>query len=279
MDRSPKYRSRTGRKAKKGRKKILFLIPAVFVLIGCLAWFFVLRHTHPWWKALTRESTRILGLGEDGIPLEERRIREEVILKKMEEASADQDWRALVPEYPKPRKADTIGGKEKMKVFKDSPEFKEMEKEFLGYLKNRKDFLSPELPTPSLKEGDDFLQRRDRGAEKVMERLLSSKEKPSPEKPLEENLLLGMKGPLSSRKIVERPNPPQIKVKVEAEIELTLYVLPSGIVDRVIPSLKGDAELERTAIQYLKRWRFAPLPKDNPQTEQWGTLPIRFRLE
>ena len=88
-----------------------------------------------------------------------------------------------------------------------------------------------------------------------------------------------MKGSLSTRKILERPNLPQVKVKVEAEIELTLYVLPNGIVDRVIPSVKGDAELERVAIKYLKQWRFVPLPKDQPQVEQWGTIPIKFKLQ
>jgi TonB family protein len=113
----------------------------------------------------------------------------------------------------------------------------------------------------------------------VIERLLSSKERTSPEKPLEENVLLGIKGPLATRKILERPNPPQVRVKVEAEIELTVYVLPSGIVDRVIPSVKGDTELERIAIQYLKQWRFAPLSKDQPQVEQWGTIPIKFKLQ
>jgi TonB family protein len=66
---------------------------------------------------------------------------------------------------------------------------------------------------------------------------------------------------------------------VEAEIELTIWVLPIGTVDRVIPSVKGDTELERIAIQYLKQWRFASLPKDQPQIEQWGTLPIKFKLQ
>jgi TonB family protein len=50
-------------------------------------------------------------------------------------------------------------------------------------------------------------------------------------------------------------------------------------VDRVVPSVKGDTELEKIAIQYLKQWRFAPLPKDKPQVEQWGTVPIKFRLQ
>jgi TonB family protein len=147
-------------------------------------------------------------------------------------------------------------------------------------LKKKEDLLfDPELPIPSLKDATDFTHLKDRGAEKVVEKLLGPKEKAFQEKPLEENLLLGIKGPLAARKILERPPPPQVKVKVEAEIEMMLYVLPSGIVDRVIPSVKGDAELERIAIQYLKEWRFVPLPKDQPQVEQWGTIPIKFKLQ
>jgi TonB family protein len=68
-------------------------------------------------------------------------------------------------------------------------------------------------------------------------------------------------------------------VKVEVEIELTLWVLPDGTVDRVVPSVKGDTELERIAIQYLKQWRFAPLSKDQPQAVQSGAIPIKFRLQ
>jgi len=50
-------------------------------------------------------------------------------------------------------------------------------------------------------------------------------------------------------------------------------------VDRIVPSVKGDTGLERIAIQYLKQWRFAPLPKDQPQVEQWGSIPIKFKLQ
>jgi len=130
-----------------------------------------------------------------------------------------------------------------------------------------------------MKDPIDLTHLRDQAAERVVERLLNGKEKATQEKPIEENILLGIKGPLSTRKILERPSIPGVKVKVEAEVELTLHVLPNGMVDRVIPTVKGDAELERIAIQYVRQWRFAPLPKDQPQVEQWGTIPIRFRLQ
>ena len=139
--------------------------------------------------------------------------------------------------------------------------------------------MLPEPPVPSIKEASKIEKLKDRGAEKIIERLLVAKEKPLPEKALDENLQLGIKGSLVARKILERPPPPQVKVKVEAEIEMTLWVLPNGMVDRVIPALKGDAELERIAGQYLKQWRFAPLPRDQAQSEQWGTIPIKFKLQ
>ena len=232
-----------------------------------------------WWSTLRRESRRILGGSGGETSPEEKRIREEVILKKMDEASAQRDWRDLAPEYPRLKKVEPVDEKERVKVLKESPDLREVERELKEYLVKKEDSFNPELPVPSLKEATDLTHLKDRGTEKVIERLLSSKERVAAEKPFEENLQLGMKGPLTSRKILERPQPPQVKVKVEAEIELTLWVMPNGSVDRVIPSVRGDAELERIAIQYLKQWQFVPLPRDQAQVEQWGTIPFKFRLQ
>jgi TonB family protein len=234
------------------------------------------------WRTFTKESRRILGWEKTEIPPEEKRIREEIILKKMEEANAQFDWRSFAPEYPRPKKAESLDQKERTRILKESQEFKEMEKELKGFLTKKESLFPSEPPVPSLKETTDFTRLEDKGAEKIVEKLLSEKQretKEKPLKPLEENLRLGIKGPLASRKILERPTLPQIKVRSEIEIEMTLWVLSNGIVDRVVPSLKGDSELERVAIQYLKQWRFAPLPKDQPQVEQWGTIPIKFKLQ
>jgi TonB family protein len=268
----------------KNQRWPLLLIILSIILVGILSWIFIFTPSFQirlgeGWKTLTRESKRILGWERGEVPLEEKRIREEVILKKMEEVSAREDWRTLAPEYPRPKKLESPGAEEKMKAMKNSSEFKEMDKELKEYLKKKEGLFYSEPSVPSLKGATDLVSIKDKGTEKVMERLLSSKEEDSKEKPLEENVRLGIKGPLVSRKIVERPNPPQVKVKVEGEIELMLWVLPSGVVDRVFPSVKGDTELERIAIQYLKQWQFAPLPKDKPQVEQWGTIPIKFRLQ
>jgi len=268
----------------KNRKRLFFFIIGFLILIGCLSSIFIFAPTlrvrlHGGWRALTREGKRILGWEKNMIPPEEKRIREEVILKKMEEASAREDWRVLAPEYPRPNKFESSSNEDKMKALKNSAEFKELDQEVKEYLKKKEDLFYPEAPSPTVKDATDLTPLKDKGTEKVIGRLLSSKEGNGQERPLEENLRLGIKGSLVSRKILERPNPPQVRVKVEAEIELTLWVLPNGTVDRVVPSVKGDTELERIAIQYLKQWRFAPLPKDQPQVEQGGTIPIKFKLQ
>jgi TonB family protein len=272
------------KRSPKKQKRIILLIAFFFILITCLSWIFIFHRILParledGWKTLTQESKRILGWGRGVIPPEEERIREEVILKKMGEASAGEDWRTLAPEYPRMKKFEPPKAEEKMKTLKDSSEFKEMDQELKEYLKKKEDLIYPEAPTPSLKEATDLISRKDKGTEKVIERLLRPKGSNAVGKPLEENLRLGIKGGLVSRKILERSNLPQVKLKVEVEIELTLWVLPDGTVDRVIPSVKGDPELERIAIQYLKQWRFASLQKDQPQVEQSGTIPIKFRLQ
>ncbi len=268
----------------KNQRRCFFLISLSILCAGFLSWIFIFTPTFPTrvregWKVLTHEGKKLLGWEKEVIPPEEKRIREEVIFKKMEEARTFQDWRTLAPEYPRPKKIEPSSAEERMKVLKHSSEFKEMDKELKEYLKKKEDVFIPDAPIPPLKGATGSISLKEKGTEKVIERLRGMNEGNAQNKPLEENLRLGIKGPLVSRKILERPSPPQVKVKVEVEIELMLWVLPGGAVHRVVPSVKGDTELEKMAIQYLKQWRFAPLPKDQPQTEQWGTLPIRFRLQ
>ena len=269
-----KRRSRKG-----GHRAIILLGLSLLFLFGVGALFFS-PWFQPWWKTLTRESWRILGRGGDRVPPEEKRIREELILKRMEEASVRQDWKDLVPEYPRLRKMESTETKDQWKSVKESQAFKEMDQEVRQFLRKKEEtLLQWDPPMPPLKSPIEPGRTKDKGTEQVIGRLLTPKEKAPGGKPLDENLQLGITGALASRKIIERPQPPQVKVKVEAEIELTVSVLPNGTVDRASPSIRGDAELERIAIQYLMQWRFEPLPKDQPQVEQSGTVPIKFKLQ
>ena len=266
---------------KKGRRGVVFLaIFASSLFMMALVWVFFSVPIQSWWKTFTKESMRILGREQAGISLEEKRIREEVILKKMEEASLHWDWRHLAPEYPRPNRMEDVPEKDRIQALRETPEFKEMDRDLKDYLLKKEDqLLEFEPPTPPLNDPVNFTVLRDRAAEEVTRRLVSAKEKAPVDEALEENLRLGIKGPVASRKIVERPSLAPVKVRVETEIELTFWVLPNGTVDRAIPSVKGDAELERIAVQYMKQWRFVALPKNQAQLEQWGTIPIKFRFE
>ena len=147
--------------SKRVWRLISFFIVALLLFVGFLSWVSIFKLTLPSrlgqsWKTLTRESRRILRWEKGEIPPEEKRIREEVILKKMEEASAQQDWRSLAPEYPRPKNLESLDEKERMRVLRESPEFAEMDKELKEYLKKKEELFYPDPPIPSQKDAADL---------------------------------------------------------------------------------------------------------------------------
>jgi len=168
-------------KSKRKRRFVPLLIALILVFLGFLALLFLSTPAfrtflEERWETLARESRRLLGWRKQEIPPEEKRIREEVILKKMEEANASQDWTSLIPEYPRPKKLEGAAEEERMKALRNSPEFKEIEKALMEYLKQKEDLFSPESPMPSVKEALELPPRKDKGTERIVEGLLSSRE-------------------------------------------------------------------------------------------------------
>lgn len=85
-------------------------------------------------------------------------------------------------------------------------------------------------------------------------------------------------GPAAERRVIFQPPLPNATVESESELELRFWILPNGAVGRVVPVKKADPRLEALAINYLRNWRFNPLPSDAPQDEQWGVIPFKFRI-
>ena len=85
-------------------------------------------------------------------------------------------------------------------------------------------------------------------------------------------------GPAAERRVIFQPPLPNATVESESELELRFWILPNGAVGRVVPVKKADPRLEALAINYLRSWRFNPLPSDAPQDEQWGIIPFKFRI-
>lgn len=94
------------------------------------------------------------------------------------------------------------------------------------------------------------------------------------------NRLLGLEGPIAeSRTIVFQPGIPRISLNQATDIKLKFWVRPDGTVGRVEPVIIGDLSLVKTAEIYMKAWRFNTLSPDVSQTDQWGTITIRFTLQ
>ena len=94
------------------------------------------------------------------------------------------------------------------------------------------------------------------------------------------NRLLGLEGPIAeSRTIVFQPEIPRVSLNQATDVKLKFWVHPDGTVGRIEPVMIGDLSLVKTAEIYMKAWRFNTLSPDVPQTDQWGTITIRFTLQ
>ncbi len=94
------------------------------------------------------------------------------------------------------------------------------------------------------------------------------------------NRLLGLEGPIAeSRTIVFQPKIPRVSLNQATDVKLKFWVHPDGTVGRIEPVMIGDLSLVKTAEIYMKAWRFNTLSPDVPQTDQWGTISIRFTLQ
>ncbi|MDI6781949.1 MAG: TonB family protein [bacterium] len=92
-------------------------------------------------------------------------------------------------------------------------------------------------------------------------------------------------GPLSKRPKIRAPRPeyPAWAEKKGIESQVTIYftVTPDGMVnpDAYVELTSGYSQMDQLALQTLKGWRFAPLPMDAEQKDQWGKVTFRFVLQ
>lgn len=94
----------------------------------------------------------------------------------------------------------------------------------------------------------------------------------------------GMTGDLSQRRILEKVQPsyPEAarRTGIEGDVRLRVYVSAEGAVGRVdVVKYSGTPEMDKRAIEALKRWRFAPLPEGGSAVTQWGEITMHFRLD
>ena len=131
-------------------------------------------------------------------------------------------------------------------------------------------------PASTLPAGPDQ-QQGQLLAEALLRELAAPPEQPV--QPLVPPPQLEIEGPVGKeRKVVTQPPPPSVAIRHSAAVHLKFYVSPRGEVVRAEPITRGDADLDRAALAYIKQFRFNALPHGD-QREQWGTIRLRFRLE
>ncbi len=212
--------------------------------------------------------------------VDDRKGREDFLMSKLRELSLGESIDVPSPPFLVPQRREKITPEERIRLLRSSPFFTDLGRFFRESSAPMGNFRGRRL---SVSIGEMEIPRRrileDKGTERIIARMMvrNPSEKPSVQGTKKDST--GIKGPAGKREILYKPEIPEVKIDREGEVELKFWVLPDGSVGRVFSLLRGDAELERIAINYIKQWRFNPLDEGRLTVEQWGTITVKFRLK
>ncbi|MFQ6077879.1 MAG: TonB family protein [Thermodesulfobacteriota bacterium] len=213
--------------------------------------------------------------------VDDRKRREDFLMSKLRELSLGESIDIPSPSFLVPQREEKVTPEERVKLLRSSPFFKDLGRLFRESSMPMGDSTGKML-SGGAGEKMEIPRRRiveDKGTEYIIARIMA---KDRPKRPSVQGIKkdsIGIKGPAGKRKILYKPEIPEVKIEREGEVELQFWVLPDGSVGRVFSVLRGDAELERIAINYIKQWRFNPLDEGLSTVEQWGTITVKFRLK
>lgn len=226
------------------------------------------RYLHPEYKKGFAEPN----LWEDS-PVQQ--IRDELVLRMLSERALSDESKPPLPRedlFP-PGKLDK---QEKMRILERSHFYHELEKE--ARKEDRlKDFADAPGPKISDVKGGTVPLPEDMEAQRIITALKEAAKETAEQKTVEA-VALGIKGPAASRQVSYFPAPLPLKAAQEGERLIKFWVLPDGTVAKAIPLVAGDTRITSEAITQIKRYYFAPLPRNVPQEEMWGIIPVKSVL-
>jgi outer membrane biosynthesis protein TonB len=230
----------------------------------------------------TRESSIQGPLKEregSGIPEDTlvQKIRDEVVFKRLSEMALREE-----PQPPLPRVSlfptEKPEEQEKMRILKNSRFYHEVE-EIIQEEERQQEFFNVPRPQIGDVKGGDIPVPEDVVAKEFIASLRATvQEEEGAQKKNAEDTALDIRGPAASRKINYIPPPLQPKPSVDGDILLKFWVFPDGTVGKVVPLIAEDTRVYTAAINHVKQYRFEPLPKDSPQVETWGVIPVKSVL-
>ncbi|UCD70734.1 MAG: energy transducer TonB [Syntrophobacterales bacterium] len=210
--------------------------------------------------------------------VEDRRRREDFLMSKLRDLSLGESIDVPSPFFLVPQQKEEVTPEEKVRLLRSSPFFKDLSRLFQESSRPMGDYRGKELSVGKI----EIPRRRileDEGTNRIIARIMVPTKSKKPRSQGLKKDAIGIKGPAGKRKVLYKPETPEVKIDKEGEIELKFWVLPDGSVGSVFPLLRGDAELERIAVNYIKQWRFNPLDEGGRMVEQWGTITVKFRLK
>ena len=201
-------------------------------------------------------------------------------MSKLKELSLGESVDVPSPFFLIPQGKEETTLEERVRLLRSSPFFNELDRLFressrpLGNYRGR--LLSGGVGEMKNPKGRIL---EDEGTQRIIARLMSPAQSKRPRVQGTKKDTSGIQGPAGKRKVLYKPEIPDVKIDREGEVELKFWVLPDGSVGSVVPLLRGYAELERIAINYMKQWRFDPLDESELTVAQWGTITVKFRLK
>jgi hypothetical protein len=227
----------------------------------------------------TRESSISVPLEErEGFDIAEsalvQQIRDEVVFKRLSEMSLREE-----PHPPLPRVSlfptEKLEEQAKMMILKSSRFYHELEEIIQEEGQQQQFFNVPRPQTGDVKGGNTPLPEDVVAQEFIASLKATVQKEEGAQKKNAEDTSLGIRGPAASRKINYLPPPLQSKPPVDGNILLKFWVFPDGTVGKVVPLIMEDTRVYTIAINHVKKYRFEPLPKDSPQVETWGVIPVK----
>lgn len=199
-----------------------------------------------------------------------QKIRDEVVLTKLAEMGLSEKIKPPLPRvslFP----PGELGEQEKKVIVENSRFSRELGEVVFGKEREKEILAAPEVKTSDAKGGTTPLPE-DTEAQRIIASLREAAQEGQGKNTIEA-VALDIKGPAASRRITSLPPPLESKLFVEGECLIKFWIFPDGTVGKAIPLAQGDKQAVVAAIDRIKRFRFAPLPKDVPQVEQWGVIP------
>jgi hypothetical protein len=200
-----------------------------------------------------------------------QKIRDEVVLTKLAEMGLSEKIKPPLPRvslFP----PGELNEQEKKEIVENSRFSRELGEVVFSKEREKEILAAPEVKTSDAKGGTIPLPE-DTEAQLIIASLRESAKGEGQGKNTVEAVALDIKGPAASRRINYLPPPLESKLIVEGECLIKFWIFPDGTVGKAIPLAQGDKQAVVAAVERVKRFRFAPLPKDVPQVEQWGVIP------